>query len=228
MATCRPLPNPVPTTNALPAQEPGTRPARALPYQPNGYLDHLEFEADGKILAWFTMANQGAPAGSAAHFSIHPNAYRDTTPRQYTVDAGGTACDHFDIGSGYGDGKYDFTMAGPNRFLRRFEGDATQAGKSAEVGARYATDPGTGETALYLRMTNSAAGPVNFTITSNQYRGDGPWTYTVAADGATEDCFNAVAYQNGWYDFTITVDSDARWSRRFTGHIETGRASVSG
>jgi phospholipase C len=37
-----------------------------------------------------------------------------------------------------------------------------------------------------------------------------------------------VAYQDGWYDFTITVDSDASWSRRFTGHIETGTASVSG
>jgi phospholipase C len=228
IATCGPLPNPVPTTNTLPAQEPGTRPARALPYQPNGYLDHLEFGSGGKILAWFTMANQGTPAGRAAHLSIHPNAYRDTTPWQYTIDAGGTASDSFNIGSGFGNGKYDLTMAGPNRFLRRFKGDATQAGKSAEVSTRYATEPGTGKTALYFKMTNSSAAPVKFTITSNQYRGDGPWTYTVAAGGSAEDYFNAVAYQNGWYDFTITVDSDASWSRRFTGHIETGTASVSG
>ncbi|WP_328509025.1 phospholipase C, phosphocholine-specific [Streptomyces mirabilis] len=228
IATCGPLPNPVPTTNALPAQEPGTRPARALPYQPNGYLDHLEFGSGGKILAWFTMANQGTPAGRAAHLSIHPNAYRDTTPWQYTIDAGSTASDSFNIGSGFGNGKYDLTMAGPNRFLRRFKGDATQAGKSAEVSTRYATEPGTGKTALYFKMANSSAAPVKFTITSNQYRGDGPWTYTVAAGGSAEDYFNAVAYQNGWYDFTITVDSDASWSRRFTGHIETGTASVSG
>jgi phospholipase C len=26
----------------------------------------------------------------------------------------------------------------------------------------------------------------------------------------------------------VTVDSDATWSRRFTGHLETGAASVSG
>jgi phospholipase C len=96
------------------------------------------------------------------------------------------------------------------------------------VSTRYATEPGTGKTALYFKMTNSSAAPVKFTITSNQYRGDGPWTYTVAAGGSAEDYFNAVAYQNGWYDFTITVDSDASWSRRFTGHIETGTASVSG
>ncbi|WP_236053844.1 phospholipase domain-containing protein [Streptomyces musisoli] len=34
--------------------------------------------------------------------------------------------------------------------------------------------------------------------------------------------------ENGWYDFTVTVDSGGTWSRRFTGHLETGAASVSG
>ncbi|WEO99209.1 phospholipase C, phosphocholine-specific [Streptomyces sp. FXJ1.172] len=226
--TCGPLPNPVPTDNALPAQESGTRPARALPYQPGGALDHLEFDAAGKILAWFTMTNQGAQALRAAHFSIHPNAYRDTTPFQYTVAPGGTASDFFNIGTGFGGGKYDLSMIGPNRFLRRFQGDATKAGKSAEVSTRYAVEPGTGKLAIYFRMTNSGSSPVTFTITSNHYRGDGPWTYTVAAGASAEDYFNAVAYQNGWYDFTVTVDSDATWSRRFTGHLETGAASVSG
>lgn len=144
------------------------------------------------------------------------------------MDANGTAADSFNIGTGYGDGKYDFSMVGPNRFLRRFKGDATKAGKSAEVTSRYATEPGTGKTALYLRMTNSSAASVKFTVTSTHYRGDGPWTYTVAAGASAEDFFNAVAYQNGWYDFTVTLDSDTTWSRRFTGHIETGAASVSG
>ncbi|TWV30618.1 phospholipase C, phosphocholine-specific [Streptomyces misionensis] len=228
IGNCTSLPNPVPTDNALPAQEPGTRPARALPYQPGGYLDRLEFGAGGKILAWFVMTNQGAPATRAAHFSIHPNAYRDTTPWQYTVDAGGTASDYFNIGSGYGDGKYDLTMIGPNRFLRRFRGDATKAGKSAEVSTRYAVEPGTGKLAVYFRMANSGGAPVTFTITSGHYRGDGPWTYTVAAGASAEDFFNAVAYSGGWYDFTVTVDSDPTWSRRFTGHLETGGPGVSG
>lgn len=228
LSTCGPLPNPVPTNNALPVQETGTRPARALPYQPNGYLDHLEFGASGKILAWFAMTNQGGAAKSAAHLSIHPNAYRDTTPWQYTVDPGGTASDYFNIGTGYGSGKYDITMVGPNRFLRRFQGDATKAGKSVEASTRYAVEPGTGKLAVYFKLANSSAASVKFTITSNHYRGDGPWAYTVAAGASTEDFFNAVAYQGGWYDFTVTVDSDATWSRRFTGHLESGTASVSG
>ncbi|WP_406165283.1 phospholipase domain-containing protein [Streptomyces sp. NBC_00996] len=119
-------------------------------------------------------------------------------------------------------------MVGPNRFLRRFKGDVTKAGKSPEVSTRYATEPGSGKTAICFKMANSSAASVKFTITSHHYRSDGPWTYTVAAGGSTEDFFNAVAYQGDWYDFTITVDSDATWSRPFTRHIETVAASVSG
>ncbi|MET8433500.1 phosphocholine-specific phospholipase C [Streptomyces sp900116325] len=228
IGTCAPLPNPAPQTNALPAQEPGTRPARALPYQTNGNLDRLEFGTAGKILAWFSMANQGAPAKSAAHFSIQPTAYRSTEPWQYTVDAGGTASDYFNIGTGYGDGKYDITMTGPNRFLRRFTGDATKAGKSLEVAARYAAAPDTGRIAIWFRLSNASTAAVKFTLGSNNYRADGPWTYTVPPGGSTEDYFNAVAGQNGWYDFTVTADADSTWSRRYTGHIETGAASISG
>ncbi len=55
-----------------------------------------------------------------------------------------------------------------------------------------------------------------------------PVDYTVAAGREVSDYFNAVAYDNGWYDFTVTVSSDTAWSRRFTGHLETGAPSVTG
>ena len=66
----------------------------------------------------------------------------------------------FNIGTGYGAGKYDLSMAGPNRFLRRFQGDATKAGKSAEVSTRYTVEPGTGKLAVWFKMTNSGSAPV--------------------------------------------------------------------
>ncbi|MEY9963794.1 phospholipase C [Streptacidiphilus sp. MAP12-16] len=234
-SACNVMPNPGPTTNALPTQEAGTRPARALPYQPNGFVDHLEFDANGKTLLWIKMANQGAHATSAAHFSVYANAFRSGGPWQYTVapyNAGtgqdGTAIDYFNIGSGYGSGKYDLTLVGPNRFLRHFTGDATAAGRSVEATSSYAPAPDTGKAAVWLAMTNSVSTTATFTITSTNYRTDGPWTYRVPAGGSASDYFNAVAYSNGWYDFTVTVDLDASWSRRLVGHIETGTASVSG
>jgi phospholipase C len=58
-------------------------------------------------------------------------------------------------------------MVGPNRFLRRFQGDATKAGKSVEVSTRYAVEPGTGKLAIYFKMANSSAASVQFTIASN-------------------------------------------------------------
>ncbi|MEY9843679.1 phospholipase C [Streptacidiphilus sp. BW17] len=232
-ANCDPLPNPAPTTNALPAQESGTRSARALPYQPNAWVDHIEFDSGGKTLVWIRMANQGAQATSHAHYSIYANAYRSGGPWQYTVapyanGTDGTTIDYFNVGTNYGSGKYDLTCVGPNRFLRHFTGNTTAAGKSCEATTTYATAPDTGKEALYVHMTNTGTSTVTFTVTSNNYRSDGPWTYQVAAGQTTSDYFNAVANQDGWYDFTVTVSGDSSWSRRVTGHIETGSASVTG
>jgi phospholipase C len=229
LATCGPLTNPTPTTNALPAQEAGTRPARALPYQPNANLDHLEFGTGGVVKVWLAMDNAQGTGTSSAHFAAYANAYRTGGPWQYTVAPGGSTSDYFNCGSnGFGNGQYDLTVVGPNRFLRRFTGDATKPGRYAGVTASYATAPTTGKLAVWFKLSNTGSSPVTFTITSNNYRSDSPWTYTVPAAGSTSDFFNQVAYCNGWYDFTITVDSDATWSQRFTGHLETGAASVTG
>jgi len=220
--------NPSPSTNALPAQEAGTKPARALPYQPNGYVSSIQQGSNGQILLWLEMANQGAQATGAAAFSVYANAFRSGGPWQYTCTPGGTVSDYFNVGSDYGAGKYDLALVGPNRFLRRFQGDATAAGRYAEVTTAYAAAPDTGKLAVWFTMANSGSTAATFTISSNHYRGDGPWTYSVPAGGSVSDYFNQVAYCGGWYDFTVTVSSDAAWSRRFTGHLETGAASVTG
>ncbi|WP_344636223.1 phosphocholine-specific phospholipase C [Kitasatospora cystarginea] len=228
LATCGPQFNPSPSNNALPAQEPGTRPARALPYQPGANLDHLEFGSGGVMKVWLKMANEGAPGATSAHFAAYANAYRSGGPWQYTVDPGGNTSDFFNCGTNFGNGAYDLSVIGPNRFLRRFQGDATKPGKSVTVTASYAPAPDTGRLAVWFRLDNADSAPVTFTIASNAYRTDGPWTYTVQPGGSTSDYFNAVAYTNGWYDFTVTVSSDSTWSQRFTGHLETGSPSVSG
>ncbi|WP_042382698.1 phosphocholine-specific phospholipase C [Streptacidiphilus melanogenes] len=225
--------NPAPGTNSMPTQEPGTRPARALPYQPNAWVDRIEYDAGGQILLWIDMANQGPQATAYAHYSIYANNYRSGGPWQYTVapyagGADGTATDYFNIGTNYGNGQYDLTCVGPNRFLRRFQGNANGAGKGCEATTYYASAPNTGQQAVWFKMTNTGSSTVTYTITSTNYRTDGPWTYQVAPGATVSDYFNAVAYDNGWYDFTVTVDADSSWSRRATGHIETGAASVSG
>jgi phospholipase C len=226
LATCGPQINPAPVNNALPAQESGTRPARALPYQPNANLDHWDTNASGIMHVWIKMSNEGA--ARASHFAAYANAYRSGGPWQYTVDSGSPVTDFFNCGTnGFGNGKYDLTVVGPNRFLRRFTGDLTQAGRFASCTASYAAAPDSGKEAVWFAMANTGSAAVTFSVTSNHYR-TGTWTYTVQPGATVSDFFNQVAICNGWYDFTVTVSSDSSWSQRFTGHLETGTASVTG
>jgi phospholipase C len=175
-----------------------------------------------------SMANQGAAATATTHLAAYANAHRGGGPWRYTVDAGGTTSDFFNCGTGYGGGPYDLSVVGPNRFLRRFQGDATKPAKDLTVTASYAAAPDTGRQALWFAFANSGSAAVTFTVTSTNYRTDGPWTYTVQPGGDASDYFNAVADHNGWYDFTITAGTDPTRSQRFTGHLENGQASTSG
>jgi phospholipase C len=234
-ATADLMVNPSPGTNSMPTQEAGTKPARALPYQPNAWVDRIEYDANSEILLWIDLANQGPQATSWAHYSIYTNAYGTGAPRQYTVapynaatGTDGSTSDSFSIGAGNGNGLYDLTVVGPNRFLRRFTGNASGAGQTAEAVTYYAPAPNTGQQAVWFKMTNTSTSTVTFTITSTNYRSDGPWTYQAAPGATVSDYFNAVSVAGGWYDFTVTVSSDSSWSRRATGHIETGTQSITG
>ncbi|SFE33517.1 phospholipase C [Actinacidiphila alni] len=225
LVTCAGLPNPAPVANALPAQESGTRHARALPYQPVADLNRIEYGSGGVQKVWLSFANSGT---AATHLAAYANAHRGGGPWQYTLDAGSTAEDFFNVGTGYGAGAYDLSVVGPNRFLRRFQGDTGKPGKDLTVTVRYAVDPGSGTLAVRFVLANAGTAALPVTITAGQYRSDGPWHYTVPAGGSVTDYFNAVLYNGGWYDLTVSTTADTTWSQRFTGHVETGAPSVSG
>ncbi|HKN51244.1 MAG TPA: phospholipase C, phosphocholine-specific [Amycolatopsis sp.] len=226
-SVCAPLPNPSPQTNSLPHQESGTKPARALPYRAEASISSWTYGGAGSIQLNITMSNAD-PATQSAHFSVYANAFRAGGPWQYTVAHGASTTDFFNCGTGFGGGNYDFTVIGPNRFLRRVRGNAAGAAKNIETRSRVAITSSTGKLALWLDFVNGSTGSATFTVTSTNYRTDGPWTYTVAPGQTVSDYFNAVAYNNGWYHLTVTVSADSTWSRRFTGHIETGTPSISG
>ena len=50
----------------------------------------------------------------------------------------------------------------------------------------------------------------------------------VAAHGEESWVVSPLKVSDGWYDVTVTADCDEAWSQRFTGHLETGEASVTG
>jgi phospholipase C len=233
--TCDPLPNPTSANaaNVLPAQESGTRKARALPYQPDANISSIQYGANGQILIWIAMQNVGTLASQAVHLSAYANAYRSGGPWQYTVSpyangSNGVVQDFFNVGTGYGSGSYDLSVVGPNRFLRRFAGNLNNAGKNCSVSSSYQTDPASGLPALLFTMTNSGTQAVVFTIQSNHYIGAGPWQFNVAAGASVAVSFPVITVANGWYDFNLSISGDSSWLRRYTGHLESGSVSVTG
>ncbi|HET6501134.1 MAG TPA: phospholipase C, phosphocholine-specific [Amycolatopsis sp.] len=229
------------TTNAMPAQEPGTKPARSLPYQPNANLEGFTFGSGNAVQANLAFSNNGPNAGKSSHFSVYNNVAPAASladdpakfPGQYTVDPSRTVWNKtvpgsVEIGAGHGDGVYDLTVVGPNRFLRHFTGDVAAPGRTAQVDATYYQGGFAPEPHLELELINGGARPVTFTVVSNNYAKDRAKTYRVPAQGRATHQVDPVGSAGGWYDLSVTINGDASWSRRYVGHLEDGKDSVTG
>jgi phospholipase C len=217
---CSHLPPPLPRNgSSVPAQEPGARPARPLPYQANatGRADR----AAGRF--WITMTNTGT---ASVHCAVHANQYRVDGPWQYDVAPGANIEDYFSAAL-FGGGKYDLSLYGPNGLRRRFVGDINAAGGKLEANASY--DFSTpGHAKLVISLANRGSSAVVFTVTSNAYRGDGPWRFSVAPGATVTPSWDVQADTSGWYDFTVSVDADKLFSRTIAGHVELGVPSITG
>jgi phospholipase C len=196
----------VPIDQALPTQEPGTRPARALPYELDveGQVDPLQTKLQ------LTFRNTGA---AAAVFQVRA-ADGLSGPWTYTVGAGDELVDTFAAG-----GAYDFSVYGPNGFLRRFaDGVGIQR---VSLSAQAVYDGGSGGITVLLRNDGSRALTVTIADAySKQTRAvplhaHGTFAFSDRLDGSS-----------GWYDFLITSDSGPSFVRQLAGHVETGRDSV--
>jgi phospholipase C len=223
---------PVPGNNAMPTQESGTKKARPLPFQPNANL--IGFGADGK--ARLEFGNVGPFVTKASHFAVYNNlagvpslaTYPVGFPGQYTAPANKVLSGTGEVGASAGDTAYDITVVGPNRFLRRYTGNNAGAGAALSILAVYYEDGHFVQPKLKLWLINGSALPVTFTIVANNYLSMPPQQVTVPARRKQSWELDAVGLSNGWYDLSITVGSDSTWSQRLTGHLETGRASISG
>jgi phospholipase C len=198
----------VPANAALPTQEPGLRPARPLPYE----LAADAKAAGGRLTVAF--ANYGEVG---ANFSV-TSASNPGGPWTYTVQPGRDLSGDWSLATG-SKGAYDFTVHGPNGFLRQFKGSAGSAGP--EVTARH--DGSTGQVQLVL--TNEGTVTVRLTVT-DAYSKEQPTTY-VLRPGARVTHTVHPEHSNGWYDVSVVSDQDRTFLRRLSGHVETGRASTS-
>ncbi len=197
------------------------------------------FVSNGAVEAVLSFSNNGPHVRKASHFAVYNNAAEDQAladypvkfPGQYTVEPSHTVWNTTVRGSvevGGGNGVYDLTIVGPNRFLRRFIGDVNAGGRTAQVEAAYYHGGFSPKPKLTLTLTNGSAQGVTFTVVANNYSKARTKTYRVPAHDRAEHAVEPLAASNGWYDLSVTIGGDNSWSRRYTGHLEDGTNSVTG
>ncbi|ANJ67400.1 phospholipase C, phosphocholine-specific [Halothiobacillus diazotrophicus] len=199
-----------PTTLSLPVQATGTRPARALPY-----ALHTSAKTHGADRIELTFGNTGS---AAAVFHVYDRKHLDQVPRRYTVEAHKTLTGSWDLAAD--GGAYDLWVLGPNGYHRHFTGHATQS--SVEIQVQYDV-PGE---MVVLVMTNHGQEAADYHVAANAYFDQGPWTGTVVPNSIVERRWPLQASSH-WYDFTLTLPQHPGYSRRFAGHLETGKPSIS-
>jgi phospholipase C len=226
----------VPTTSSRPVQEPGHKPARPLPYQANAVLTGFTAGSNGAYTANLALSNSAPHAAKSSHFYVYDNTkptpgiadYPAEFPGAYTVAPSqkipSSQAARLDLASS----AYDITVASANRFLRRFTGDLTAAGRNAGVNVAYYEGGFGAAPALVIDLANRGSSRLAYTITHNQYSAQAPKSYTVSAGKSAKVVLDPLAGSHGWYDLTITLDGDSAWSQRYTGHLENGQPSITG
>jgi phospholipase C len=206
--TITPVPAPQPV---LPVQVKGARPSRALPY-----ALHVNCVAPlGGDHVRLAFANTGT---AAAVFHVYDRKHLDGLPRRYTVGPGKQLEGIWNTGADKG--AYDLWVLGPNGFHRHFTGTIFASGGNPEIRVEGEMAP-----QLTLRVLNSGTAPIDATIKANAYFTGGTWRVQ-ASPGQEAVLRWPLADSNNWYDFTLTIDGVADFSRRFAGRLETGKDSI--
>ena len=198
----------LPSSQSIPLQETGQRPARPLPYDirvagspnPKTRSFHLEIENAGMAGVALTLYDRAGHAG----------------PWYYTLEAGKRVSDALPLSNMH----FAFELHGPNGFLRQFR----QGSRTRDVDISTHYDPV--DEALVIRIDNHGTGALAVTSSANFYSTEKPRSLTVAAGSSTEDRW-PIASSAHWYDVSVRLAGDTEYLRRFAGHVETGRPSMS-
>jgi phospholipase C len=193
----------LPPVQALPDQEDGMRPSRALPYSLQ-----VHGRAEGGRLT-LSFVNDGR---AGAVFSAWPSQGPDG-PWFYTVGAG----QRLSASHAFGENGYGLLVDGPNGFLRSF------AGRSAGAEVECAYDPSRGRLVLTLRSPAQAR---RLTVEGGFYAHGPVRTYQLGAGEEVQDAWR-LSGTGHWYDLIVRDVSDRAWVRRLAGRMETGRHGVS-
>jgi phospholipase C len=193
----------------VPVQEPGVRPARALPYELNV---HAAVNASTGSVT-LTFFNTGS---AAVVFQVRSGNPADVV-RTYTVEPKKQLSDSWNAVS-----SYDLAVYGPNGFVRFFNGSIGSGAAVLDVVSSYQTQ---GRGSILWQIANLASTPSHVSVL-DAYK-DKTVTSRLLQPGQTLNDKLQLAPFHGWYDLIVTVAGDPSFKYRLAGHVETGDDSSS-
>lgn len=210
-----------PTNITAPVQTSGPRPARALPYELHTHaLIQPNPGRVGSTRVELSFINSGS---AAAVFHVYDRLDLAALPRRFTVEAGRQLKDSWAPAAS---GAYDLWVLGPNGYHRHFTGNARRVAAAAQPNpdVRVSYERASGE--LIVDFSNSGSMACEFVLSANKYYAT-PAQRLRLAQGSTARIRLPLVQSAYWYDFSVRVTGQADYSRRFAGHLETGRPSIS-
>ena len=203
-----PVTTPPEGSQALPAQEPGSRPRRPSIHQP--FADAVVHRGSGEVTA--TLSVRGKVGVSLA---VYPDRYLPPAPTAFTVVKGADQIYTWDTIPTAG--KYAFSVYGPDGFLTSFAGAVIPAGQNAgkvpTVAATLVTRPAA---VVRLALGNDGQKVITFTLTPNDFAGGQRIVPVTAGHSKAVDW---PADADGYYDVTVTADTGDSFTRRYAGRI---------
>ena len=187
-------------------QERGSRLSRAVPY-----VLHTEVTRQDVSLV-LSFRNEGA---AGAVFHVYDRTHLERIPRRYTVEAGRSFTDRWEIN---GAGPYDLWVLGPNGFVREFSGSADAP--EINVALAYRST----EREIELQLANHNEKPMSVYLESKIYEPVTARKIEVSAHGTASLRWD-VSKSGNWYDLTLLAEQG--FVRRFAGRLETGKNGIS-
>jgi phospholipase C len=213
----------------LPKQKPGVRPSMPLPYElhADGELsdDRQTFsitfrtgeKSVGAPFQVYAPGNYGVPSVNGDAPAEGGAATSEAARRWSFAVAKGRTVRHSWPVSSFENGIYHLRVYGPNGFYREFRG--TTSDPMVRVVPGYF--PGKGP-AIGLGLANRGSeGAITCAISDASY-GKSPVARDIAA-GAESIVLMDLKESSGWYDVTLSVTGDDKFSRHYAGRIETGK-----
>lgn len=222
----------------MPRQEPGKRPACALPY---------ELYADGGLSEdrkFFTISMQarrdvfGADAAGSPFrvYTTEPywkegseekeeKSYEAGRVWNYAVQAGDALDDRWPLEAFEG-GRYHLRLHGPNGFFREFRGGADDPPLRIEATyerQRRKKDRLSGN--LTLTLANTGEQPLDIRLRDHAY-GHPPVSRSLKP-GEKRSVVLDLSRSDRWYDLGVEVNGYAGYAARYAGKVETGEEGFS-